>query len=60
LNLTLIVALLGFHSHDPLVTARIQSIAVSVSGALQLAWLAWACRQNGCASRCGVRVSIPT
>jgi putative peptidoglycan lipid II flippase len=47
LNLTLIVALLGFHSHDPLVTARIQAIAVSVSGALQLAWLAWACRQNG-------------
>jgi putative peptidoglycan lipid II flippase len=47
LNLTLIVALLGFHSTDPLMTARIQSIAVSVSGALQLAWLAWACRQNG-------------
>lgn len=47
LNLTLIVALLGFHSADALVTARNQAIAVSVSGALQLAWLAWACRQNG-------------
>lgn len=47
LNLTLIVALLGFHSDDPLVTARNQAIAVSVSGALQLAWLAWACRRNG-------------
>lgn len=47
LNLTLIVALLGFHSDDPMVTARNQAIGVSVSGALQLAWLAWACRRNG-------------
>ncbi len=47
LNLTLIAALLGFHSDDPLITARNQAIGVSVSGALQLAWLAWACRQNG-------------
>ena len=47
LNVTLIVALLGFHSDDPLVTARNQAIGVSVSGALQLAWLAWACRRNG-------------
>ena len=28
-------------------TARTQSIAVSVSGLLQLLWLAWACRQSG-------------
>ena len=47
LNVTLIVALLGFHSDDPLTTARNQAIGVSVSGALQLAWLAWACRKNG-------------
>jgi putative peptidoglycan lipid II flippase len=47
LNLTLIVALLGFHSADPLVTARNQAIAVSVSGLLQLIWLAVACRQMG-------------
>lgn len=47
LNVTLIVALLGFHSEDPLITARNQAIGVSVSGALQLAWLAWACRYNG-------------
>ena len=47
LNVTLIVALLGFHSDDPLITARNQAIGVSVSGALQLAWLAWACRTNG-------------
>jgi len=47
LNLTLIAALLFFHSHDPFLTARNQAIAVSVSGALQLAWLAWSCRANG-------------
>ncbi len=47
LNLTLIFALVMFHNHDPMMTARNQAIAVSVSGALQLAWLGWACRQNG-------------
>ncbi|MBU6268805.1 MAG: murein biosynthesis integral membrane protein MurJ [Sphingomonadales bacterium] len=44
LNLTLIAALLLFHSHDPLITARNQAIGVTVSGALQLLWLAQACR----------------
>ena len=47
LNLTLIAALVLFHSADPLETARNQAIAVSVSGLLQLIWLAWACRRNG-------------
>lgn len=47
LNLTLIAALLFFHSHDPFVTARNQAIAVSVSGVLQLLWLAWSCRAAG-------------
>ncbi len=47
LNLTLIAALLFFHSHDPMVTARNQAIAVSVSGLLQLIWLGWSCRANG-------------
>lgn len=51
LNLTLIVALLGFHSSDALVTARNQAIGVSVSGALQLLWLMWACRANGVSMR---------
>lgn len=46
LNATLIVALLFFHT-DPLGTARNQAIAVTVSGALQLAWLVLACRQTG-------------
>ncbi|MBY0583486.1 MAG: murein biosynthesis integral membrane protein MurJ [Sphingomonas sp.] len=47
LNLTLIAALVFFHTADPLLTARNQAIAVTVAGALQLAWLAWACHQNG-------------
>ena len=47
LNLTLIAALLFFHSHDPFLTARNQAIAVSVSGVLQLIWLAWSCRASG-------------
>ncbi len=51
LNLTLIAALLLFHHHDPLITARNQAIAVSVSGVLQLGWLVWACRRNGVALR---------
>jgi len=51
LNLCLIVALFGFHSSDPLVTARNQAIAVSVSGALQLIWLIAACRSAGVSLR---------
>ena len=47
LNLTMIAALLLFHSDSALVTSRNQAIAVSVSGLLQFIWLAWACRQNG-------------
>ncbi|SFP50909.1 murein biosynthesis integral membrane protein MurJ [Sphingomonas rubra] len=47
LNLTLIAALLLFHSHEPLFTARNQAIAVTVSGALQLLWLIHACRRAG-------------
>lgn len=51
LNLTLICALLFFHTDNPLATARNQAIAVSVSGLLQLLWLAWACYQNGISLR---------
>ena len=51
LNLTLIAALLLFHSHEPLFTARNQAIAVTVSGALQLLWLVYACRKAGIALR---------
>ncbi|MDF0488816.1 murein biosynthesis integral membrane protein MurJ [Sphingomonas sp. H39-1-10] len=51
LNVTLIVALLAFHNHDPFVTARNQAIAVSVSGLLQLIWLYASCRANGVSIR---------
>lgn len=47
LNLTLIFALLFFHASDPFETARNQALAVTVSGALQLAWLAHAAWRNG-------------
>jgi putative peptidoglycan lipid II flippase len=47
LNLTVIVALLLFNSPDPLQTARVEAIAVTVSGVLQLLWLVFACRQAG-------------
>ena len=46
LNATLIAALVFFHTH-PLGTARNQAIAVTISGALQLLWLIFACRQSG-------------
>lgn len=47
LNLCLIVALIFFRGGDTLETARAQAIAVSVSGVLQLAWVAWACSRAG-------------
>jgi putative peptidoglycan lipid II flippase len=47
LNVTLIGALLLFHEHQPLLTARNQAIAVTVSGGLQLLWLWYACRRSG-------------
>jgi len=55
LNLTLISALLFFHDASPLLTARNQAIAVTVSGALQLAWLHHACRRAGV----GLRLRVP-
>jgi putative peptidoglycan lipid II flippase len=47
LNLTLIAALLLFNNANPLITARNQAIAVSLSGALQLIWLVYAAKANG-------------
>ncbi len=46
LNACLIAALVFFHGANELETARNQAIAVTVSGALQLAWLILACRAN--------------
>ena len=52
LNATLIVALLFFHiPGDAIATARVQAIAVLISGALQLLWLIFACRRAGVALR---------
>jgi len=43
LNVAQIVALVFFHTHEPLSTTRYQAISVTVGGALQLIWLAQAC-----------------
>ena len=47
LNICLIAGLLFFRGHSDVETARTQAIAVTVSGALQLAWLMLACWQAG-------------
>ncbi|TZG27841.1 murein biosynthesis integral membrane protein MurJ [Sphingomonas montanisoli] len=47
LNICLIVGLLFFRGASDVETARTQAIAVTVSGALQLAWLVLACWQAG-------------
>ena len=46
LNVAQIVALLFFHTHDQLLTAENQAIAVTLGGALQLVWLLQACWTN--------------
>jgi putative peptidoglycan lipid II flippase len=43
LNIAQIVALVFFHTHEPLSTTRYQAMSVTIGGALQLAWLAQAC-----------------
>ncbi|VXD02991.1 murein biosynthesis integral membrane protein MurJ [Sphingomonas sp. 8AM] len=47
LNIAMVGALIFFHGGDPYATARAQAISVTVGGALQLAWLWWACRHAG-------------
>jgi putative peptidoglycan lipid II flippase len=46
LNVAQIVALVFFHTHEPLSTTKYQAISVTIGGALQLAWLAQACWAN--------------
>jgi len=46
LNVAQIVALVFFHTHEPLATTKYQAISVSVGGALQLLWLLQACWSN--------------
>ena len=47
LNITMIAAILFFRGDNSVETAVTQAIAVTVSGALQLAWLAWSCHRAG-------------
>src|SRR5207302_4358352 len=56
LNLAQIVALVFFHTHDPLSTTKYQAISVTVGGALQLAWLVQSCW----ASHVRLKVKRPT
>lgn len=55
LNICMIAALLFFRGQNAVDTAVTQAIAVTVSGVLQLGWLAIACRQAGM----GVRPGVP-
>jgi len=55
LNVAMVAALLFFHGPDAYATARAQAISVTVGGALQLAWLIWACRAAGA----GLRIRRP-
>ena len=56
LNVAQIVALLFFHTHEPLSTTKYQAMSVTIGGALQLAWLAQACW----ASHVRLKVKRPT
>jgi len=52
LNICMIIALIFFRGDSEVETAVTQAIAVTVSGALQLLWLMWACQ------RAGVRLTL--
>ena len=56
LNIAQIVALVFFHTHEPLSTTKYQAISVTVGGALQLAWLLQACW----ASHVRLKIKRPT
>mgnify|MGYP001806526900 CR=1 FL=1 len=47
LNVAMVGGLIFFHGANPYETARAQAVAVTVGGAMQLAWLWWACRRAG-------------
>ena len=46
LNVAQIVALVFFHTHEPLTTTKYQALSVTIGGALQLLWLMQACWAN--------------
>lgn len=51
LNLAMIAGLWFFHGANTYETARVQAISVAIGGALQLAWLIYACRRAGVSLR---------
>lgn len=51
LNVAMIAGLWFFHGENEYETARVQAMAVTVGGALQLAWLVIACRGAGVSLR---------
>ena len=54
LNICMIAAILFFRGDTTIETAYSQAIAVTVSGAMQLLWLMWACKRAGVVLRLGV------
>ncbi len=60
LNIAMIAGLLFFRGDRQIATAETQAIAVTVAGALQLAWLIWSCRRAGVTLKLGYpRLSPP-
>jgi len=53
LNICMIAAILFFRGDTTIATAYSQAVAVAVSGAMQLLWLIWSCRQAGVVLRLG-------
>ncbi len=47
LNICMIIALVFFRGDSDVETAATQAVAVTVSGAMQLLWLMWACHRAG-------------
>lgn len=47
LNICMIIALVFFRGDSDVETAATQAVAVTVSGAIQLLWLMWACHRAG-------------
>lgn len=56
LNVAQIVALVFFHTHEPLSTTKFQAMSVTIGGALQLLWLLQACW----ASHVRLKIKRPT
>ncbi|MGB5078284.1 MAG: murein biosynthesis integral membrane protein MurJ, partial [Sphingorhabdus sp.] len=55
LNICMIIALVYFRGDSAVETAATQAVAVTISGALQLLWLIWACHRAGAS----LKLSMP-